>query len=106
MGNVEMLLRTIKDTWKQRGLSIASDRWTNAQKMSLINFMATSKRRPIFLTTINGTKEYKDKHYISQLFLECIAKVGLQNVVQIITNNAAVIKSAGSIVEAKYPHIF
>lgn len=40
------------------------------------------------------------------MFLECIAKVGLQNVVQIITNNAAVIKSAGSIVIAKYPHIF
>ena len=35
-----------------------------------------------------------------------ISEVGPQNVVQVITDNAAVMKSAGSIVEAKYPHIF
>ena len=39
--HIEKLLRSIKDTWKEKGLSIVSDRWTNVQKMLLINLIAT-----------------------------------------------------------------
>ncbi|CAJ2633433.1 unnamed protein product [Trifolium pratense] len=55
---------------------------------------------------IDGTTEYKDKHFIAKLILETISDVGAQNVVQIITDNAPVCKGAGSIVEGMYPHIF
>ena len=40
------------------------------------------------------------------MFLKVIGEVGHQHVVQIITDNASIMKAAGSIVEAKYPHIF
>ena len=56
---------------------------------------------PIFIKAIDGTKEYKDKHYISRLFLDIITGVGHENVVQIITDNAFVMTSVGSIVQAK-----
>ncbi len=56
---------------------------------------------PSFIKAIDGTKEYKDKHYISQLFLDIITGVGHENVVQIITDNAFVMTSVGSIVQAK-----
>ncbi|KAL4614668.1 hypothetical protein ACB092_07G069900 [Castanea dentata] len=69
--HIEKLLKSIKDTWKERGLSI-----------------------------------YKDKHFISDLFLKVIGEVGHTHVVQVITDNATVMKAAGSIVEAEYPHIF
>ena len=69
--------------------------------MPLINFMATSEKLPLFIKSIDGTKKYKDKHFIADLFLKVIGKVGHQHVVQIITDNASVIKAAGSIVEAK-----
>ena len=42
--HVEKLLKSIKDTWKERGLSIVSDGWTYAQKRPFINFMATSEK--------------------------------------------------------------
>jgi hypothetical protein len=45
-------------------------------------------------------KEYKDKHYIARLLLDAIYEVGSHKVVQVITDNAAII------VEAEYPHIF
>lgn len=72
----------------------------------LINFMDTSEKEPMFLKCIDGSKEYKYKHYISKLFLEVTAEVGCHNVVQIITDSALVLKSTGSIVEAEYPTIF
>ncbi|XP_030940275.1 uncharacterized protein LOC115965242 [Quercus lobata] len=104
--HIEKLLRAIKDTWKEKGLSIVSNGWTDVQKRPLINFMATSQKGPIFIKSIDGTKEYKDKHFIADLFLKVIGEVGSQHVVQIITDNAFVMKAAGSIVETEYPHIF
>ena len=106
MAHIEKLLRSIKDTWKERGLSIVSDGWTDVQKRPLINFMATSQKGPLFIKSIDGTKKYKDKHFIADLLLKVIGEVGHQHVVQIITDNASVMKAAGSIVEAEYPHIF
>ena len=104
--HIEKLMKSIKETWKEKGLSIVSDGWTDIQKRPLINFMATSEKGSLFIKSIDGTKEYKDKHFISDLFLKVIGEVGHQHVVQIITDNASVMKAAGSIVEAKYPHIF
>jgi hypothetical protein len=104
--NVEKLLKPLKDTWYEKGVSIVSDGWTDVQKRPLINFMAISNVTPMFLKAIDGTAEYKDKHYIAKLILETISDVGAQNVVQIITDNAPVCKAAGSIVEGMYPHIF
>ena len=105
-GHVDKWLGSIKETWKEKGLSIVSDGWTDIQKRPLINFMATSEKGSLFIKSIDGTKEYKDKHLISDLFLKVIGDVGHQHVVQIITDNASVMKAAGSIVEAEYPHIF
>ena len=74
--------------------------------MPLINFIATSKKLPLFIKSIDGTNKYKDKHFIADLFLKVISEVGHQHVVQIITDNASVMKAAESIVEVEYPHIF
>ena len=56
--------------------------------------MATSEKVPIFIKFIDGTKEYKDKHFIVDLFLKVIGEIGHQRVVQIITDNAFVMKAA------------
>ena len=104
--HIEKLLRSIKDTWKEKGLSIVSDRWTDVQKCHLSILWLHQKKGPLFIKSIDGTKEYKDKHFIVDLFLKVIGEVRHQRVVQIITNNAFVMKAAGSIVEAEYPYIF
>ena len=44
MAHIEKLLRSIKDIWKEKGLSIVSYGWTDVQKMPLINFMATLEK--------------------------------------------------------------
>ena len=75
-------------------------------KKSFINFIATLEKGSLFIKSIDGTKEYKDKHFIVDLFLKVIGEVGHQYVVQIITDNASVMKATGSIVETEYPHIF
>ncbi|KAJ7961380.1 DUF659 domain-containing protein [Quillaja saponaria] len=100
------MLELIKKTWKENGGSIVSDGWTDAQHMSLINFMATSKGGLIFLKAIDGSKEYKDKFYMISLIRSAIVEVGDKNVVQVITDNAPICKAAGVLIEVDYPQIF
>ncbi|GAU44553.1 hypothetical protein TSUD_400170 [Trifolium subterraneum] len=104
--NIMKLLQPIKDTWVEKGVSIVTDGWTDVQRRPLINYMATSSAGPIFLKAIDGTGEFKDRHFIANLILSVIDEVGAQNVVQVITDNAPVCKAAASIVESMHPHIF
>jgi hypothetical protein len=52
------------------------------------------------------TKEYKNKFYTSEFLMNVIKEIGPEKVVQVITNNAYVMKAARSLIEVEYPHIF
>ena len=104
--NIENLLELIKKTWNEKGVSICSDGWSNAQRKPLINIMAVSEGGPMFLKAINCEGETKDKHFIANLLINTIQEIGPQKVVQVITDNAAACKAVGHIVKAKFRHIF
>lgn len=103
--NVEMLLEPIKATWKEKGVSIVCDGWTNPQKL-VINCMAVTDSGPMFLRAIRCEYESRDKYSISNLIKEVINEVGSVNVVQVITDNAPVCNAAGMLVEQCHPCIF
>ncbi|XP_057491417.1 uncharacterized protein LOC130777166 [Actinidia eriantha] len=104
--NIERLLEPIKGTWREKGLTIASDDWSDSQQRPLINFMAVSGALPMFLKAVDCSGETKDKHFIASLMKEVVIEVGPKNVVQIITDNAPNYKAAGKIIETQYPNIF
>ena len=60
----------------------------------------------MFIKAVNCAGEVKDKHFIAKLMQEVIDEVGHQNVVQVVTDNAANCKAAGEIIEGRYPHIY
>ena len=60
----------------------------------------------MFLRADNCEGEYKSKEYIAKKLRAIIDEVGRQNVVQIITDNAANCKGAGLLIEAENDHIF
>ena len=99
-------MEPIKKTWNEKGVSICSDGWSNAQTRPLINIMAVSESGPMFFKGINYEGKTKDKHFIADLLINTIQDIGPQKVVQVITDNTAVCKAVGHIVEAKFWHIF
>ncbi|KAG4969437.1 hypothetical protein JHK85_035858 [Glycine max] len=92
--HVENLLQPIKNAWSQKGVSIVSDGWSDPQRRSLINFMVVTESGPMFLKAIDCSNEIKDKDFIAKHMREVIMEVGHSNVVQIVTDNAAVCKAA------------
>ena len=96
--NIENLLEPIKKTRNEKGVSIYSDGWSDAQRRPLINIMAVSESGSMFLKAINCEGETKDKHFIVDLLINTMQDIGPQKVVQVITDNAAACKAAGHIV--------
>ena len=47
--HVERLLEPTKLSWKEKGVSIVTDGWTDSQRRPLINFMAASESGAMFL---------------------------------------------------------
>ncbi|XP_075636959.1 uncharacterized protein LOC142609259 [Castanea sativa] len=96
---VEGLLKPIKDFWLENGVSIVFDGWSNPQRRPLINIMVVSDGGPVFIKVIDGSGEFKNKHYITRVLKDAIKEIGHEKVVQVITDNASVMKAAGSLIE-------
>ena len=70
------------------------------RKGDLINFMGVTESGPMFLNSINAEGEVKNRRYIAEKLEDYIKKVGPQNAIQIIIDNASACKVAGAIVES------
>ncbi|XP_057544010.1 uncharacterized protein LOC130823407 [Amaranthus tricolor] len=105
--NVEKLLEPTKATWREKGVSIVSDGWSDPQRRPLINLMVACEVGPLFLKAIDCSGEVKDKDFIASLLNDAIEEVGDDKfVVQILTDNASNCKAAGELIEGRYLHIF
>ena len=60
----------------------------------------------MLIKEIDGLGEFKDKHIIAEVLKDAIKKIGHEKVVQIITDNANVIKAAKALIEGDFPKIF
>lgn len=101
--NIIQQFQPFKDTWKEKGLSIVSDGWNDSRL--LINFIAVTDGKPMFLKAVNCSSETKDKYFIADVITEIINEVGHENVVQVITENSPNCEGAGQIIEAQFSNI-
>ena len=72
----------------------------------MINVLGVSASGAIFITCHNSSSISASSQNIANLILQSIKDVGPNNVVQVITDNAANCKAAGRIIERTHPHIF
>ncbi|GFZ04851.1 hypothetical protein Acr_17g0004230 [Actinidia rufa] len=93
--HINKLLQPIKETWKKKGVSVVSDGWSDRQLRPLINVMAASSGRAMFVKAIDASGNVKDVEYVASLFIQVIKDLGEANVVQIVTDNASNYKAAG-----------
>jgi len=73
---VENRLQPIRNSWRHKGVIIVSDEWSDPQKRPLINFMVVTKSGPMFLKSIDGSGEIKDKDFIVRHMRDVIIEVG------------------------------
>ena len=100
--DMEAYVNQQREKGKTYGCTIMSDGWTGPTRLSIINFMVYSKGSTVFLKSVDASNNIKDHKYIYQLLKNVIKEVGVDNVVQIVTDNGSAFVKAGKQLMKKY----
>ncbi|XP_019184244.1 PREDICTED: uncharacterized protein LOC109179128 [Ipomoea nil] len=93
--------------WKENGCSIMTDAWTDRKRRSVMNLCVNSRLGTVFLSSKECSSEAHTSQFIFDEYVEHgIEQVGVDNVVQIITDNAANNMGAAKLLKEKRPRLF
>ncbi|XP_057755684.1 uncharacterized protein LOC130974860 [Arachis stenosperma] len=95
VNNVDEMLTEFKAEWKRTGCSIMSDGWTDKKRHSICNFLVNSPKGTVFLYSLDTSDISKTTDKVVKMLEDAVEFVGEENVVQIVTDNAANYKAAG-----------
>jgi Protein of unknown function (DUF 659)/hAT family C-terminal dimerisation region len=88
------------------GATLAGDGWSDVKDQPLLNMMCVSPAGEEFLGAIDTSGHAKDAIYIANVIKKYLVEVGPENVVQVCTDNASVMKKAVRIVQQQWPHLY
>ncbi|XP_057831660.2 uncharacterized protein LOC131042327 [Cryptomeria japonica] len=103
--NTQGVVDDQKRYWKRKGCSILFDGWTDGRNRTLLNFLVASNGAMVFIKSVDASNEIKNAETLCNLLDGVVREVGVENVVQIITNNAAAYVSAGRMLMDRHPSI-
>ncbi|XP_066385011.1 uncharacterized protein [Miscanthus floridulus] len=103
---VQELLKSHQESWELNGCSVMIDAWTDKRGRGVMNLVVHSAYGVCFLDSVDCLAVKKDGRYIFELVDKCIEEIGVQNVVQVVTDNAIPNEAVASLLKAKYPSIF
>ncbi|KAL8532011.1 hypothetical protein ACS0TY_008567 [Phlomoides rotata] len=85
----EDYITSCRAEWSKYGCSVMVDGWTDKRQRTLINFLINSPRGLVFIESVDASEYAKTGEKMCELIDRIIVKVGVENVVQIITDNAS-----------------
>ncbi|XP_042980257.1 uncharacterized protein LOC122310450 [Carya illinoinensis] len=83
-----------------------ADGWTNQRQQPIIKFLVYCPKGTMFLKFIDTSGLRKDAETLFKIFDEVVQEVGVENIVQFITDNDASYKAAGKKLQRKYGSFF
>ncbi|KAH7277076.1 hypothetical protein KP509_39G033300 [Ceratopteris richardii] len=104
---IEVQLEPIRLGWKTYGCSIISDGWSDTRRLHIINILVSSYLCTYFLRAIDASRAGVriTGDFIFEHIKTAILEIGVENVVQVIIDNASNCKRMGKMVEKEFPSI-
>ncbi|XP_072976552.1 uncharacterized protein [Typha angustifolia] len=96
----------IKSSWAITGCSIMADSWKDVQGKTIINFLVSCPRGMYFIYSLDASHIVTDATRLFNLLDRVVEDMGVENVVQVITENSACYKEAGKMLEEKRRSLF
>ncbi|KAL8547685.1 hypothetical protein ACS0TY_007126 [Phlomoides rotata] len=103
---VEQEIQTCRDEWKKVGCSLMVDGWIDKRQRTLINFLVNSPKGTVFLELVDASEYAKTGEKMAELIEGVINKIGGENVVQVISDNASNMVLAGTLLEQRWPCLY
>jgi len=101
-----LILKEFKEEWKRTSCTIMSDGWTDKKRRSICNFLVNSPKGTVFLYSLDTSDISKIADKVFKMLDDVVEFVGEENVVQVITDNAANFKAAGELLMKKREHLY
>ena len=93
------------NAWNKYGVSIVSDGWTNVKDKPLINVLGVFATGAVFLSAHDYSDKFKTGMNIAKL-LKNIEAIGPYNVIQVITDNIAIVRQREQSLKINTPTYF
>eukprot|EP00258_Populus_trichocarpa_P030095 XP_024446114.1 uncharacterized protein LOC112325035 [Populus trichocarpa] len=103
---VKIYVETYREILKKTGCTLMADGWTDQKRRTLINFLVYCPKGTIFLKIVDVSDVSKTARLLYQLFREVVLYVGVENIVHMVTDNAANYVAAGKLLMEEFPSIF
>jgi len=102
----DIKLEEYKDEWKITGCTIMFDGWTDKKRRSFCNFLVNSPKGTAFLYSLDTSDISETAEKIFKMLDVVVEFVSEENVVQIVTDNAANFKAVGGLLIQKRVHLY
>ncbi|RLN12895.1 hypothetical protein C2845_PM09G14480 [Panicum miliaceum] len=83
-----------------------SDGWTDRRGHHLINFLVNSPEGTFFLESVDASSEVHNQVMLADLLEKKIMDIGVDKVVQVVTDNGANYKPAGKLLMERFPTLY
>ena len=101
----DVILEEFKEEWKRIGCTIMSNGWTDKKRRSICNFLVNSPKGTVFLYSLDTSDISKIADKVFKMLDDVVEFVGEENVVQVVTDNAANFKAAGELLIKQREHL-
>lgn len=105
MASVDDKLSEFKAQMAVTGATLVSDGWTDVQNRPIINFLAVTADGAMFIDGTDTSGEQKEACYIADEIKKTIKLLGIENVVQVVTDSAGNCVAARSALAVEFPTI-
>ncbi|MQL90238.1 hypothetical protein Taro_022821 [Colocasia esculenta] len=95
-----------RESWARTGCSILADEWTTEMDQTLINFMVYCPEGMMFMKSVDVTQIVTSADALYELLKLVVEEVGVNNVLQVITNNTETHAIAGKTLTEIFPSMF
>ncbi|XP_045809908.1 uncharacterized protein LOC123904267 [Trifolium pratense] len=106
VADVNKSIEDFRQIWKKTGCTLMADGWTYRKRRTLINFLVYCPKGTVFLKSVDASDASKTADMLYKLFREVVLYIGPENVVHIVTDNAANYVAAGRLLEKEFPKLF
>nr|XP_025621504.1 uncharacterized protein LOC112712803 [Arachis hypogaea] len=104
--DVKKMIEGYRVIWKQTGCTIMADGWTDRCRRTLINFLVYCPKGNVFLKSVDASHISKTAEALFKLLRDVVLFVGPENVVYVVTDNAANYVAAGRLLESEFPRLY
>ncbi|XP_073046708.1 uncharacterized protein [Primulina eburnea] len=106
INHTKLILKQNEEEMAKNGCTLMADGWRDRKGRSLINFLVNTPKGSMFIESVDASSYSHTGEKMFELLDKFVQKVGVNNIVQVVTDSASNNVYAGKKLMDKYPNLY